>query len=170
MNIRQDICVLFTEYFRVRAIKNDINEFRKKYAKECSISDYRENHIKTLGFRDKVQAAKLDEYGKYGDEALKHRSTSCFYVGPEKQFALQQCVNVQDDGFIIRNCCSNCPHFKTIQEYSVTAKRLSYAQEKQKDIINNYVTSFVCLNRKARIKVLEKIQNLISYFDKEKTK
>lgn len=166
MNIKQDISVLFTEYFRARTIKNDMDEFRKKYATECSISDYWENHIKTLGFRDKVQTAKLDEYGKYGDEALKHRSTSCFYVGPEKQFALQQCVNVQDDGFIIRNCCSNCPHFRTIQKYSMTAKALSEAKKEQKKIIGDYVASFVCLNRKA----LEKIKNLISYFDKEKTK
>ncbi len=170
MNIKQDISVLFTEYFRARAIKNSMNEFRKKYAKECSISDYWENYIRTLGFRNEVQTAKLDEYGKYGDEALKHRSTSCFYVGPEKQFKLQQCVNVQDDGFIIRNCCSNCPHFKTIQEYSMTAKKLSEAKEEQKRIINGCIASFVDVNRKAYIKVLEKVKNLISCFDKEKNK
>lgn len=170
MNIRQDISVLFTEYFRARAIKNDMDKFRKEYAKECSISDYWENHIKTLGFKNKVQTAKLDECGKYGDDALKHRSTSCFYVGPEKQFKLQQCVNVQDDGFIIRNCCSNCPHFRTIQEYSMTAKKLSEAKEEQTKILGDYFASLVCLNRKARVAVLGKIKNLISYFDKEKTK
>ncbi len=170
MNIRQDASVFLKKYLQACAIKKDMNKFRNNHAEECSISNYWENYIKTLGFKDKIQTAKFDEYGKYGDEALEHRSTSCFYVGPEKQFKLQQCVNVQNDGIIIRNCCSNCPHFKTIQEYSVTAKKLSDAKKEQKNIIDGYIMSVVDFNTRTCRKVLKKINDLISYFYKENTK
>jgi len=126
MNIKKHI----TKIVEVYKLKKDLDNFCKDNAKVCSISKYYENYINTLHFKPKTDEAKKCEVAcDLTQQAFEHRSTSCFYVGPEKQFRLDRCVNVHNDGFITRDCCSKCSklNFDTVQSFSGKVKSFNEA-------------------------------------------
>jgi len=105
MTIKQDIRNVLNFY----KLKKDLDNFRENNAEICSVVDYYENYINILDFKP---------------------TTSCFYVGPEPQFRIDQCVNVHKDGSINRECCSKCSksNFKTIQRFAEKARLLEEAK------------------------------------------
>ena len=142
MTIKQDIINFAKTCIKCRSIKNDMNVFSKKNAQICSEHEYWDNYIKTIQFEKKAEMLKCSDCGDLNNQAFANRSTSCFYVGPNERYSMQKCVNVQNDGFIIRNCCSNCSHFKTVKEYSEKAKMLAEAERCQYESINAFLRKF----------------------------
>ena len=137
MTIKQDLSNLVKDYIKIRKLTKDLNAFCEDNAKKCSVLDYHENYLKTLNFESETDAAKkCEEAGYLSKKAFDHRSTSCFYVGPESQFCMEKCVNVHNDGLITRGCCSKCKDFDTIKKYSEKAKLLFEAERQQHEVIN----------------------------------
>ena len=143
MTIKQNISDWIISCIKYRNIKNDMNVFSQENAQICSERDYWDNYIKTIHFEKKAEILKCSDYGDLNNQAFENRSTSCFYVGPNKRYSIQKCVNVQDDGFIIRDCCSHCPHFTTVKNYSLLAKELVDIDKAKKQSANNLIAGLM---------------------------
>ncbi|MBQ6110357.1 MAG: hypothetical protein IJL05_03170 [Alphaproteobacteria bacterium] len=150
MNLKEDISSWVKNYLKSKIIKNNINQFSKNNAEICSEREYWDNYIKTLYFEKKAEEAKKSDFGDLNKQAFENRSTSCFYCDPNGRYSLQKCVNVQNDGFIIRDCCSHCSHFSTIQDYSLLAKELVNINKKKQQSADNLLSGLMFWKHKNR--------------------
>lgn len=126
MTIVQDYKDFIKSYVNLKKLKKELDVFCKGAVKDCSITEYHENHIKALDLPERNVKISNEEYWNW--VRLEHRSTSCFFKVPEPQFVVDKCVNVRLDGQVFE-CCKKCPNYDVMKELADFITRIEQAEK-----------------------------------------